>query len=137
MVLASNVAGFTDYAAAELVDPQNDTVYFSVAIPTGFVTLTKAVIVFISKGTGNMRRLSDALFAADGEAPNANSGAIAIAEIAVVADVIDTDDMTAESQLDGLAAGDYLGLAYQRAGAHANDTVGASVFILGLLLEYT
>ena len=136
-VLSTNVTGATDYAAAECVDAQTNDIFFSVPIPAGFVSLTKAVLVIISKGTGNLRWLADSIFAADGESYIANGGSIAAANIAVTANQVKELTLQAGTLLTGLAAGDRLGLDFSRQGAHVDDTVTASVFVLGLLLEYS
>lgn len=132
-VLSTNIS---DYAASELVDAQTNDVRFVVPIPAGYVTLLKAVLVIIAAGTGNMRWLGETAFAADGELYSANGGAIAAADLAVTLNQIKEVSMNTGTMLTGLAANDRLGLDFSRQGAHVNDTVTASVYVLGLLIEY-
>ena len=133
-VLATTITGYSNVGVAELVDSQDDVVYFSVPIPTDFVTLTKAAVVLVPGGTGNMRVGATSTYGAAGELMATHGDLISLADVAVTIDLVTERSMSAMLTL--LAAGDRLGLKFSREGTHANDTVGASVFVLGLLLEY-
>jgi len=128
-------ATYDVYAVSTLVDAQVNMVYFTIPIPSDFTTLTKAVMVIIAVGTGNLYRNVNTSFAATGEAFSTHSDAVVLAAVAVTSGQILDDDISAA--FTGIAAGDRVGLQYYRAGDNVLDTVGASVYVLGLLLEYT
>ncbi|MCR4341804.1 MAG: hypothetical protein NUW01_18165 [Gemmatimonadaceae bacterium] len=113
---------------------QDGIAYFSVPIPTGFTTLSKAVIVCYPAQTGDLRYSVATSWGADGEARTANTDAIAATTRAVTADEMDAIDVSAA--LTGIAAGDYVGLAFTRLGSDVLDTI-TGFRVLGLLLEYT
>jgi hypothetical protein len=121
----------------ETIYPNNTATYraLTVAIPTGFTTLTKAVIVMIPLATGNLYISSSVNFAANGESYNTHSSGVTIAIKAAVANKVLEYDIS--SALTGLAAGDYLGVRFDRAGTDPLDTCEGELDVLGLLLEYT
>ena len=133
-VLAT-VYGATLYSGTETADAETDDIYWTIAIPTGFNTLQKAVVVALTAGTGNIYRSVTTAFAASGEAHNTHSDAIAIAAVAAVANQMLEDDISAA--FTGIAAGDYVGVMWERQAGHASDTIGTTVTVLGLLLEWT
>ena len=127
-------AQYGDYGVTTLVDLETNAVAVSLAVPSDFVTLVKAVAVVIPLGTGNMRWSVTTDFAANGEAYQANSDSIVATDTAVVTGVM--TEINIADALTGLAANDYLGIEFTRSGAHANDTVTASVRFLGFLIVY-
>lgn len=115
-------------------DTQDGIAYFSVSIPTGFTTLTKAALACYSAETGDLRYSVATSWANDGEARTTNSDSIAATTRAVTADQMDAIDVSAA--LTGIAAGDYVGMAFTRVGSNGADTI-TGFRVLGLLLEYT
>uniref|UniRef100_A0A6M3KDE3 Uncharacterized protein n=1 Tax=viral metagenome TaxID=1070528 RepID=A0A6M3KDE3_9ZZZZ len=132
-VLSAGATG--DFSGSSFADPQDDNVRFVVPIPSDFSTLTKAVVVVLPAGTGDMYRDVTTDFAATGEAYNTHSDSIAKTAVGVTNGQIFDDDISAA--FTGIAAGDRVGVVYKRWGADALDTVGTTVYVLGLLLEYT
>ena len=118
-----------------LADAQTNAARISFAVPSFFVSLTKAVVIVVAEGSGNCRRSVNARYGASGQAESTHTGNIAAAEIALTSGQIFEDDIS--STLASLAAGDYAGIYWEREGAHANDTVGAKVHVVGILLEWS
>ena len=123
------------YCGTECPDAQSSIVYWTIAIPSDFVTLSKAVVMVVAQGTGNIYRHVNTNFAANGEARNTHTDSIAGATVAVTDDQVCEDDISAA--FTGVAAGDYVGVRWWRQGDAEDDTVGAEVLVTGLLIEYT
>ena len=130
-VLASS---YDRYASSLLANNEDDYAYFTVAIPTGFTAITKAVIALIPLATGNLRLYAWTRFAANGEAYDKHGATIAEASIAVTAGEIKEYDIS--SALSGLLAGDYLGVFFTRSGSNILDRSEGDLHVLGLLIEY-
>lgn len=128
-------SAYGDYASSVAVFDQANNFMWSIPIPTGFNTLTKAVIIIIPLATGNLCLLVETMFATVGEQYNTNTGNIAEATPAVVAGQMFEYNIAAA--LAGIAAGDRLGIYLQRRAHTAPDTSEGSAYILGVLLEYT
>lgn len=123
------------HGAASIGDASSaGRIRLSIPIPTGYNTLTKAVVIVISAETGDLRWEVSTVWGADGEQVGANSDSISTTTRGMTANQIDEIDVTAA--LTGLAAGDRLGFQFNRAGSDGADTI-ATLFVLGLLLEFT
>jgi hypothetical protein len=107
---------------------------FTVPIPTDFVSLSKAVVVLLPKGTGNLYLSTSSSFAANGESRATHTDSVAAAAVAVVTNTMKEYDVS--GALTGIAAGDYLGLAVLRDTTNVLDTCDAGLFIMGILIEY-
>lgn len=125
-----------NYSIAAQANNSDTDIHYSFVIPTGFTTLTKAVAVGISNaGTGNLAYSVNTSFAAAGEAKTANSDSISMTTAAVTANEMEEIDISAA--FTGIAAGDYVGVDWNRDGADASDTIEAQWSSLGIRLEYT
>lgn len=121
--------------AANLYEP---IVHFSMKVPDDFVSFTSVKAVFITLGTGNMYWTLNADYAADGEPRTTHTDLPAKAAKAVAATyTIYAQEPTNPLTLVNLAAGDYLGLSFDRQGSSALDTIDQVVNLLGLLFTYT
>ncbi len=108
--------------------------FMATVIPTDFTTLTKAVLLVLPVESGNLVWRPITAFGADQEQSDANTDNIAEATIGVIADRLEALDVAAA--FTGIAAGDYLGLQFNREGDDAADTI-TTLHVIGLLLEYT
>ncbi len=132
---ATLTASEGDYGTATVGnDTQDGGLFWSVPIPTGFSTLTRAVLVTVPVETGTVRWNVATSFAADGEARTANADSIAATDTsATAAQILELDVSTA---FTGIAALDILGFRFNREGSHANDTI-TTFHVMGLLLEFS
>ena len=125
------------YPAVELADGADITVYQSFIIPKDLTSLSQASILIITAGTGNIRWSSATNFAriCAAEDYNAHTDSTATADSACTVNKVTCLDIT--GALTGMAAKDIVGISFTRYGSHANDTIGASVFFLGIYVEGT
>lgn len=101
---------------------------------------TAVKILLQPGGSGSSRELRYSVttdFGADGEDYNANSDSIA----SVTSGSVGTGgsglfiiDLIAA--FTAAAANDYFGMIFNRIGSHAEDTIGSSVYVFGVLVEY-
>jgi parallel beta-helix repeat protein len=108
-------------------------------IPIEFQELVRAHVVLVPGGTGNLRRSVTTNWGmiGSGETYNANADAIAAGEIAVTANWLEQLDIRAAfNGPPPVAAGDAVGIEFTRHGNHANDTVNANCYLLGVRIEY-
>jgi len=133
-VLNSNLG---DYGVA-IADPDNtNNFYFSLALPTGFRRLEKAVVVLVAAASGVMRINAFTDVAKAGEVYNFHSDATAATDVNFTAGQIYEFDI--KSAFDAFAqyAGDRVGVDFQRQGGSVYDVNTGVLYILGLLIEYT
>lgn len=125
-----------DFAAQNLLDGSDVLVRIICRVPADFDSLNDISAVLVPGGTGNMRHdvATDFGEACNDEAYNTHSDSIAAADLAVTIDELECIDISAG--VTGVAAGDVIGVEFTRYGSHVNDTVGASVFLLGVILDY-
>lgn len=102
-------------------------------IPTSFQGLRAAKIVGIPNGTGNMYYEVTTNFAASGEAKGANTDSISATVQAVTDNQLIAIDISAA--FTGIAAGDFVGVKFNRDGDNASDTI-TDFSVFGLLVEY-
>ncbi len=125
-----------EHPAEQLTDLVEVVSRFNFCIPADFQELVTCEAVVVPGGTGNMRRSVATNWGkiASGEAYNANTDSIAAGEVAVDADDVEGIDIALA--FTAVAPGDQVGVAFTRHGDHANDTVGADCYLLGLRLRY-
>ena len=110
--------------------------YFTIPIPTDFVTLSKAVAVTFNGANGNVVRYTiSTSFGANGQGIATHTDTGATVDLDTTQDTIHELNFT--DALDGIAANDYVGVKVLREGSHANDTAGGDFFVLGIKIEYT
>ncbi len=124
------------HPAEQLTDLLEVVSRFNLCIPSDFQELVTCHAVVVPGGTGNMRRSVATNWGeiASGEAYNTGSDSIVAGEVAVDADQVEAIDIAAA--FTAIAPGDMIGVAFTRHGDHANDTVGANCYLLGLRLRY-
>ena len=128
-------ASIGQHPVVNLVDGVTTTVYTYLLVPLSFASIIAAEVLIIPGATGNMRRSVDTTWGAIGtEAYNANTDSVAAGEVTVTINRIEAIDITAA--LTGIAAGDLVGINFTRIGDHANDTVNASCYFVGVRLRY-
>jgi hypothetical protein len=123
------------FPAVSMADGASIDVYTYLLIPSNFQTFVKAEALVVAGGTGNMRRSVDTTWGNVGtETYNSASDSIAAGEVAVTTNLINAVDISAA--FTGVAAGDLVGIKFNRGGNHANDTVGAVCYFIGVRLQY-
>jgi len=126
-----------DFSAQNLLDGSDVLVRVVCRVPADFDSLTSLNVVFVPAGTGNMRYSLATDFGGIcvGETYNVHTDSIAANDVAVAINELECIDISAG--VTGVAAGDVIGVEFVRHGSHVNDTVGASVFLLGVVLDYS
>lgn len=109
------------------------TAHFAIPIPSGFITLTKAVAIGHPNSDGALRWSVATNFGANGEGAGVHTDSISTTQVTVTNNELEELDIS--SAFTGIAAGDYVGLAFTREGADAGDTITA-FHLFGILLEY-
>ena len=121
------------YAAARLTDDEDVLVQDNFQIEDSLVSFGHAYVLVIPGGTGNMRWSVSTNFADPcSEDYDAHTDSIAANDTAVTTDKVECIDVTAA--LTGVSLGDVVGLEFNRHASHANDTVDADCYYLGVLL---
>ncbi len=127
------------HPAEQLTDDLEVVSRFNLYIPLGFQELITCDVIIVPGGTGNMRRsvVTNWGELASGETYNAAVDGIAAGEVAVTTDWMMAIDIS-DALLGAPPAlpGDVVGVAFTRHGDHANDTVGANCYLIGLRLRY-
>ena len=110
--------------------------YFTIPIPSDFVTLSKAVAVTFNGANGNVVRYTiSTSFGANGQGIATHTDTGATVDLDTTQDTLHELNFT--DALDGIAANDYVGVKVLREGSHANDTATGDFFICGIKIEYT
>lgn len=132
--LATNIG---DHGAANIGTAAADgsAVMQTWRVPVGFARIITAVITGIAGQTGNLRYSVATDSAATGEARTTNSDSIAATTQAVVADQIIDIDVTAALDGIAIAAGDEVGLTFNRVDTATTDTI-TDFYVLGLKILY-
>tara|TARA_Y100000310_G_scaffold233219_1_gene236075 strand:+ start:2354 stop:3271 length:918 start_codon:yes stop_codon:yes gene_type:complete len=125
----------SDWGVATLANADGQIAHYSIAIPSDFTTLTKAVVVLIGEDSADVRIYCQTDFGADGEAHNIHSDSVAAANVTLVADQIEEYDIS--GALTAIAAGDHVGIEFLRDGAQGGDTSTALLNVAHVLIEYT
>ena len=104
-------------------------------VPVGFARITTAVVTGFPGQTGDLRYDVAVDSGATGEARTLNSDSIAATTQAVVANQV--IDISVTGALDGIAiaAGDEVGLVFNRLGSIAADTI-TEFYVTGLHILY-
>ncbi|MBA7490878.1 hypothetical protein ES702_01421 [subsurface metagenome] len=123
------------HIAAVLPDGVDTKLRIEIPIPEDFVSLTKAELLLVPGGTGNLRRSVTTNFGKIGlENYNQHSDSIAVGEVPVTQNKIEAIDVS--DAFTGIAAEDIVGFEFTREGSHANDTVNAPCYVIGFRLTY-
>lgn len=110
--------------------------YFTIPIPSDFVTLSKAEVATFNGANANVVRYTiSTSFGGDGQGIAAHTDTGTTVDLDTTQDTIHALDFT--DALDDIAAGDYVGVTVLREGSHANDTAAGDFFVLGIKIEYT
>lgn len=128
-------ASYGTYPAIRLPDEAQTVVYQSIIIPGDIATITRAVVLVIPEGTGNIRREVATNFAqaCANEDYQTHTDSIAAGQVAVDNGQVECLDITAA--LTGAVGLDMVGVQFTRHGDNVNDTVGADVYYLGILIQ--
>jgi len=127
-------------ASRELEDNLIELVDFTFKVPANFTSLSslKAVWINFSGGAGNMYwKMQIIGCAASGEAYNTDAEAgVSGVTASGGSGIVNVQAPATPPSLSNIAAGDYLSVRVQRAGDDVLDTLGVSVYLVGLLFTY-
>ena len=130
--LASQIG---DHATSIIASTSADgSAYFAVPFPPGFVSVTKAVVIAIAGSSNDLRYLVETDFGANGQSVTAHTDSIAATTLSMTASAL--TEINVAAAFTGVAAGDYLGMEFQRVGTNAADTIN-TLDVVGLLVEYS
>jgi hypothetical protein len=117
-------------------DGHNVTVRFNFICPDDFTELMSAKLKVFSPCTaGTVMRWNVATdFGADDELYSAHTDSIASTDQTMAINMFEALDLTAA--FTAMAAGDNVGVAFQREGAHANDTLGDRLQVHSFVINY-
>lgn len=124
------------HGVMQMLDGVDTTILMDFTLPLDFNITTWSVdVLLIPGGTGNLRRAvtTDFGLICAGEAYNANQDTIAAGEVAVTANEVECLDITAA--LTGSTPLDLVGMEFTRYGSHANDTVNAVCYFVGVVIR--
>ena len=125
----------TPYVVSNIGTASADgSVYFVFRVPALFTSIQRAYVVAYDDGaTGNLRYSVVTNWGANGEAYNLNTDSIAATTLAMTQNAMTEVDISAA--FTGIAAGDYVGLRFNRLGSDALDTMG-NVRSLFFIMEF-
>lgn len=125
------------YATIRMLDTIDTSVWQTFMIPNDITTITKAVIIIISNGTGNIRWGLTANYGA--MCSNADyqehMDSIAAGVSAVTQNKIECLDISAG--ISTAIGGDLVGILFTRTASNAADTINSDVHYVGVLIEGT
>ena len=119
-----------DFPVHQLSGPTSQTARMTCKIPWDFVSLVSIDVVFVDIVTNQVTISIRTDYGANGEAYNANTGAIANLSVATIANNIVEYNINAA--VASLAANDYLGVAITTRGSVLDD----DVYVIGLKIRY-
>jgi len=137
---SATVKSWASHSSIEVADAVLDIhVPHTMTVPTDFVSLVSVKAVWgAATAAGNLRWYLSAIYSADGEVRTTHSDYPAYGETANSgAAFINIQEPANPLTLANLAVGDVLGIGFVRDGAHANDTINASIWLLQIIFEYT
>jgi hypothetical protein len=132
----ATLSNLGDHLTISCADGQDVTTRFNFVIPNCFQELVTAKLYVASPCSGGtvLRWNATTDFGAADEAYNVHSDSISATDTTLAADKFESLDLSAA--FTGIAAGDRVGVAFEREGAHANDTLGAVLHVHSFLLRY-
>lgn len=123
------------YATVNMVDGEDITVRQTFMLPEQIVTVTRAVVIVIPEGTGDLRWTATTNFAqicAD-EDYQTHTDVTGPGVTAVTTDEVECINFAAA--LTNAVGGDLVGLEFVRSASNAADTVDADVHYIGILIQ--
>lgn len=127
------------YRTVQLSDAATESCGWIFKVPDDFVSFTNVKIIWESTAaSGNMYWRLSAQYAASSEAYTTHSDAPAIGATATGGfNILNVQESANALTLSSLASGDYVGIAMERQGGDASDTLNAAAHVFGLLFTYT
>ena len=125
------------YAAVQMSDAVTTDIYQTFMIPSDIATITQAVILVIPNATGNLYWECSTNFAevCSNEDCQTHIDSITANTDAMTANELMCIDIS--TSLTNALGGDVVGINFTRLGASASDTVGDSVYYVGILIGGT
>lgn len=133
-----SVAKLFGYLLLQFADGATGRSSANFKVPDDFVSFSSLKAVWVCAGAGNLRWKLHGTYAAHGEMMNTHDEDGALGETAIAnALYVYIQEPSDPLALTGLAKGDVVGVEVARDGGHANDTIDAVAYLLGLVFEYT
>lgn len=121
-------------SGVNFADASSDNALGVFAVPSDFASNMTVKGVVWAGGTGNAVLNNAASYGAAGQAKDTHSAALVTQVTALTVNLL-TEVLTLT--LADAAAGDYVRMSFGRSGTHGSDTISASIFFYGWLVEYT
>ena len=123
------------HPALILPDARETSIRQSFMIPRDITTIDQASVIVVTAATGDLRWSCATTFGALNvpEDYDNHTDSIAATDTGCTVDRITVLDITAA--LTGAAALDLVGITFTRHGDHANDTIDAAVYYIGIYVE--
>ena len=124
-------------SVVELVDGQSKSLYFTLLVPREFSALYGIELVWLaSVAAGNLYLSGSAAWGTVGEDDALTVDPIPVSAIATAGNtIINESALVATAGFAGLAAYDHLGVMVTRQANDPLDTLGVSIYVLGLILH--
>jgi len=124
-----------EFPAQLMLDDVDTEIRMKLHCPSTFQQLVRAHVVLVPAAGGDLRRQIDTDFGGVcSEAYNAHSEAVAVDTVAVTANELECIDI-AEALTD-IAASDWIGVRFTRNGTDVLDTIGDTVYLIGMRMQY-
>jgi len=133
-ITQGTLSNIGDFLSVLMTDGSDVTTRFNFRVPSDFHQLVRARVVVVPLGTGDLRRGVETDFGACAEVYTTHSDSIAAGQVAVTINQLTCLDINAA--LDGIAAGDHVGVAFTRYGSDVLDTVNANVHVIMFWMQY-
>lgn len=123
------------FNSVRMQDDERVTIRQNFMIPDDIVTLSTAVVIVISEGTGNIYRSVITNFGTPciGETYTTHTDSLALAQVGIIVNQLDCIDIS--GALTGAVGGDLVGMEFTRDAINALDTVDADVHYIGIYIE--
>lgn len=129
-----SISNIGDHVSVMMAANQDVDVRFNFKVPSEFQQLVRARLVLVPTAVNPTLRYSVTTdWGLCDEAYNAGGDSIVVADYELTQN--DIECLNLNTALDGITAGDHVGVTFSRNGAHANDDAG-DTHILGFWVQY-
>ena len=122
------------FGVSELLDTGIGALKWAISIPSNLEAIDKLAVVLDPEASGNINRRVGVHYGGVGESGTTHGTLTGTAAFTTVDDQIIEDSIA--GHVGDIAAGDYLGVYYERYGATGGDTYSGTLNVLGLVMEW-